>query len=270
MYGSVDVANSLWQLEPHTSRISARERTTSSISTTSTQSSYAVISDPEISSSFAASLEGALQSDTDEPGFSSPTLSSPVSSTIDDPSSFGVHVPHNNNGSSSQRRQNRFATSHPVSPRTANPPLSLASSFSSLESLHAGSGRLLTLHLEKAESIIWPSLVQGPVPETLSPSNTAVYPWTAELSTAVESRYNMDPTSMVLIALDLCDIRHAKEEAFEYFVCVSLSLPDVPSLTLELFTLQASLAPSSRPLCDHPNSNPLSSSNYPYPRTLTV
>lgn len=185
------------------------------------------MSDPEISSSFAASLEGALQSDTDEQGMSSPALSSPVSSTIEDPSSLGIYVSPPPQNNSSQRRQNRFTiTSHPVSPRSANPPLSLGSSFSSLESLHAGSGRLLTLHLEKAESIIWPSLVVGPVPETLSPVNEEVYPWiTADISSTTttvtertESIYNMDPTSLVLIALELCDIRDAKDEAFEYFV----------------------------------------------------
>lgn len=85
---------------------------------------------------------------------------------------------------------------------------------------------MLTLHLEKAESIIWPSLVVGPVPETLSPVNEEVYPWiTADISSTTttvtertESIYNMDPTSLVLIALELCDIRDAKDEAFEYFV----------------------------------------------------
>ncbi|KAG8213417.1 hypothetical protein J3R82DRAFT_11919 [Butyriboletus roseoflavus] len=43
------------------------------------------------------------------------------------------------------------------------------SSFSSLESLPSPSGRLLTLHLEKEQSIIWPSLIVGPVPKELSP-----------------------------------------------------------------------------------------------------
>lgn len=96
--------------------------------------------------------------------------------------------------------------------------MSISSSFSSLESLHTGTGRLLTLHLEKAESVIWPSLIVGPVPNNLSPCNIAAYPWTTGLHPTVETTYNMDPTSLVLIALDLVDIRHSKEEAFEYFM----------------------------------------------------
>lgn len=100
--------------------------------------------------------------------------------------------------------------------------MSNASSFSSLESLHTGTGRLLTLHLEKADSAIWPSLVVGPVPNNLSPCNTEAYPWAADVLPTVESKYNMDPTSLVLIALDLADIRQSKEEAFEYFMYVLL------------------------------------------------
>ena len=90
------------------------------------------------------------------------------------------------------------------------------SSFSSLESLHTGSGRLLTLHLEKADSVIWPSLVVGPVPENISPLPTGIYPW--ELDSLSEAQYNLDPTSLVLIGLDLYDIRKAKEDAFEHFM----------------------------------------------------
>ena len=153
-------------------------------------------------------MEG-LTSDYDDAAYlSSPALSSPLSLS-DDPNGFPL--------TTAPRRQARFTTSHPVSPHTVNPPLSITSSYSSLESLHSGSGRLLTLHLEKAESIIWPSLIVGPVPESFSPCNTAVYPW-RPVSAAVEAKYNMDPTSLVLIALELCDIRDDKEEAFEYFV----------------------------------------------------
>lgn len=64
--------------------------------------------------------------------------------------------------------------------------------------------------------MIWPSLIIGPVLETLSPANISCYPWTP--SSIVEARYNMDPTSLVLLALDLCDIRGDREEAFEYFM----------------------------------------------------
>lgn len=93
----------------------------------------------------------------------------------------------------------------------------MTSSFSSLESLHSPhSGRLLTIHLEKDASIIWPSLIIGPVPESLSPhvTNSTVFHASQEL----EHQYNMDPTSLALIALELSDIRKDKEEAFEYFL----------------------------------------------------
>ena len=66
----------------------------------------------------------------------------------------------------------------------------------------------------------------GPVPETISPTPAGVYPW--ELDGVSEAPYNLDPTSLVLIGLDLYDIRKAKEDAFEYFMCV-VSFPP-PSL----------------------------------------
>jgi hypothetical protein len=93
----------------------------------------------------------------------------------------------------------------------------MTSSYSSLESLHSSTdGRLLTLHLEKDQSIIWPSLIVGAVPDTLSPllGNSIVFNSSHEL----EHQYNMDPTSLVLIALELFDIRKDKEEAFECFL----------------------------------------------------
>lgn len=211
LYGNIDTANSLWQLEPRATRIPARERTMSTTSTASTQSSYALVSDPEISSSFAASLESGLLSDADETVLSSPALSSPISGSVDD-HGFAMHMPV-----PFHRRQPRFTVSHPVSPSRHTPSFSLTSSLSSLESLSTPSGRLLTLYLEKAESVIWPSLVVGPVPETLSPCTSGAYPW-AQSPLTVESKYNMDPTSLVLVALDLYDIRKAKEEAFEYFM----------------------------------------------------
>ena len=197
----------MWQLEPHQSRLSARERTLSGTSSASTQSSFAVVSDPEISSSFAASLENGLTSDTDDLDFSSPALSSPVSSSAEE----NQHFP--NTSSSRQRPKYSY---QPASPRHAGPSASVASSYSSVESLHTGATRLLTLHLEKAESMIWPSLVVGPVPEQLAPSDVSLYPW--EASSASEAKYNMDPTSLVLIGLDLSDIRENKAEAFEHFV----------------------------------------------------
>ena len=93
----------------------------------------------------------------------------------------------------------------------------MTSSFSSLDSFHSPqSGRLLTVHLEKQKSIIWPSLIVGPVPESLSPSPAASLVFDASLE--MEQQYNMDPTSLALIALELSDIRKDKEEAFEYFL----------------------------------------------------
>jgi thiamine pyrophosphokinase len=93
----------------------------------------------------------------------------------------------------------------------------MTSSASSIESLHSiHSGRLLTLHLEKEHSAIWPSLIVGPVPESLSPlvSDPAIYQTSHEL----EHQFNVDPTSLVLLALELSDIRNNKEEAFEYLM----------------------------------------------------
>ncbi|KAH9928622.1 uncharacterized protein B0H18DRAFT_242953 [Fomitopsis serialis] len=50
-----------------------------------------------------------------------------------------------------------------------------------------------------------------------------------------ESTYNMDPTSLVLIALDLYDIRGSHEEAFEYFMR-AWHQARVPSATIRLAT----------------------------------
>ncbi|KAH9850250.1 hypothetical protein C2E23DRAFT_930389 [Lenzites betulinus] len=207
LYGKVDTSQSVWQLEHRTSRVSPRERTTSSVSTASTHSSYAFVSEPEISSSFAASLEaGAISgSDIDDNVLSSPALSSPISTSTDEHIGPGYDLRH--------QRRSRAS----VSPPARQPQrISQASSYSSLESLHTGTGRLLTIHLEKAESIIWPSLIVAPVPESVSPAPSSMYPWTT--SVTEEAKYNMDPTSLALVALDLYDIRKAKEDAFEYFI----------------------------------------------------
>jgi thiamine pyrophosphokinase len=71
--------------------------------------------------------------------------------------------------------------------------------------------------LEKEKSIIWPALIVGPVPESLSSSitNTVVV---FDASENADDRYSMDPTSLALIGLELCDIRKEKEVAFEYFL----------------------------------------------------
>ncbi|KAI6006520.1 hypothetical protein F5J12DRAFT_831250 [Pisolithus orientalis] len=198
--GQQPVVKVSWQLEPRTSRTSTRERTTSTLSTASTQSSYAFVSDPEISSSFAASLESAQASDAEEPkstpdiigGRRSPAVSGHVSP---------VMQPH------------------------------ALSSFSSLESLHSSSGRLLTLHLEKDQSVIWPSLIVGAVPQELFPSPPIPMLYDPDL----EVKYNMDPTSLVLFAIELLDIRKDKEEAFECFVR-AWHQAHLPSATMKLVT----------------------------------
>ncbi|KAA1467471.1 hypothetical protein DENSPDRAFT_832528 [Dentipellis sp. KUC8613] len=219
LYGFVDTAASAWQLEPRTSRLSARERTTSTTSTTSTHSSYAFVSEPEISSSFAASLESGPTSDSEDPATPSTGFSSPVSTSADERAGYAV-----------LRRRRRHASSQGASPPTAS--LSLASSYSSMESLGASrAGRLLTIHLEKAEPIIWPSLIVGPVPCVLSPCP----PSPVGIGVHAEQMYNMDPTSLVLMALDQLYIRQDKEEAFEYFLR-AWSQSHLPSAAIRLVT----------------------------------
>ena len=205
LYSTIDTASSVWQLEPRTSRQSGRERTISTASTTSTHSSYAFVSDPDISSSFAASLESGQASDADDVYSPSPAHSSPKLSYDDE-----VLDPVR------RRKLNpNPVASRSVSPGHAHP--SMTSSFSSLDSFHSPqSGRLLKVHLEKQKSIIWPSLIVGPVPESLSPTPAASLLFDASLE--MEQQYNMDPTSLALIALELSDIRKDKEEAFEYFL----------------------------------------------------
>ncbi|KAI3618024.1 thiamine pyrophosphokinase [Moniliophthora roreri] len=199
LYGNVDIANSLWLLEPRTSRLSARERTTSTASTTSTQSSYALVSDPEISSSFAASLDSGHTSDVDELSSPSPALSSPSISSADEFRGFTFQ----------KKTHSNAASSRPLSPG--------APSFSSLDSLNGShTERLLTLHLVKENPVIWPNLVSGPVPISISPFvyNSVIFDASHEL----EHKYNCDPTSLTHIALELLDVRQDKEEAFEYFL----------------------------------------------------
>ncbi|KAJ3572407.1 hypothetical protein NP233_g3106 [Leucocoprinus birnbaumii] len=241
LYSTVNTSTSVWQLEPRSSRLSARERTASTASTASIPSSYAYISDPDISSSFAASLESGQVSDADDLVSPSPGLSSPTLSSADD--RLLRHV--NRRNRTGTNNTNSAAASRSVSPghgpssiRGGQAPgqtvafHSLASSYSSLESLHGpGSGRLLTLHLEKEQSIIWPSLIVGPAPEGLAPSlaNSTVFKHSHEL----EHQYNMDPTSLALIGLELADIRRDRDEAFEYFLR-AWHQAHIPSATMRL------------------------------------
>jgi len=85
------------------------------------------------------------------------------------------------------------------------------------------------LHLEKEQSIIWPSLIVGPVPQELSPCA----PVPAVLEADSEGKYNMDPTSLVLFAIELLDIRKDREEAFECFVR-AWHQAHLPSATMKL------------------------------------
>ena len=72
VYDAVNKERTHWNFEPTDN---PRRRTASTASTMSTQSSYAYVSDPEISSSFAASLESAQVSDNDDSDFASPERS---------------------------------------------------------------------------------------------------------------------------------------------------------------------------------------------------
>lgn len=212
IYAAVDSASSVWQLEPRSVRHAARERTASTASTVSTHSSYAFVSDPDISSSFAASLEGAATSDAEDASASSPARSSPSLSFADEaiyPAPMRRRVPL-------QALPSRAGSP----PGPAHP--SLTSSLESLESAaHAPrAGRLLTVHLEKVASAIWPALVVGPAPADLEASDSATVLVFDASEAAAANKYNMDPTSLALIALELCDIRKERAEAFEYFLCV--------------------------------------------------
>ncbi|KAI6041565.1 hypothetical protein EDC04DRAFT_2878861 [Pisolithus marmoratus] len=179
LYGDADVTNSALQLEPRTSQ----ERTTSTLSTTTI-----------MPSGFVASPESAQTSDSEEPV---PAHSSPTSSAEEQPG---------------YRRQETPAVSGHVS---AVIQLCALSSFSSLEPLYSPSGRLLTLHPEKDQSVIWPSLIVAPVPQELFPS--APIP------------------ILVLFVIELPDIRKDREEAFECFVR-AWHQTHLPSATMKLVT----------------------------------
>lgn len=187
----------MWQLEQMQNQ---RGRTTSTASTLSSQSSYAYLSDPEISSSFAASLESGHASENDDSDFASPERSHPTSR---DEQAHGVTVP--------SFPQHAFS-SHPASPRI---PTSMTSSFSSIDSMQPSRpARLLTLHLEKSQSSMWPSLIVGPVPDSFSACASGPFTMNREM----EEKYNLDPTSLGLMGEDYLSIRHDKEEAYECFV----------------------------------------------------
>ncbi|KAF8512258.1 hypothetical protein JB92DRAFT_2929264 [Gautieria morchelliformis] len=208
-------------------------------STSSRSSSFAVVSDPDISS-FTASLESGRESEVDDyadlvqsPVFSSPSSNDERAGIVPGP-----------------RHRDDFVM--PQIPGLSSPHVgpSLVSSLSSTDSLHhsARSGRLLTLHLEKVESIIWPSLVVGPVPISLAATVHLPDRWQDPELPANDEKFNMDPTSLSLMAIDMLDIRQERSEAFEYLVR-AWHQSRIPVSTLKLVThyipLQASTSLSS-------------------------
>ncbi|KAI5988285.1 hypothetical protein EDC04DRAFT_2873265 [Pisolithus marmoratus] len=175
-----DIRTPLWQcghhqLEPQTLRTSLWERTTSTLSTTSTQS--------RLGASITASPAGSLPSSSaeEQPGY---------------------------------RWRVATAVTGYVSPVMQPHTLSL---FSSLESLHSPSGRLLIL-----------GLVLGPVPQKLSPSApipVLCYP-------DLEVKYNMDPISLVLFFLkDRHVVWHQGHHPSVTMKLVTHYLPPHPSLS---------------------------------------
>jgi hypothetical protein len=62
--------------------------------------------------------------------------------------------------------------------------------------------RLLTIHLQKTETAMWPNLITGPAPVTDE--------------SFVEAEYNMDPFSLSKVGDDLLKMHEDPECAFEY------------------------------------------------------
>ncbi|TFK50118.1 hypothetical protein OE88DRAFT_1661668 [Heliocybe sulcata] len=230
LYGGIDPSASTWQLEPRPSGYSGRERTISSISTASTQSSYSVVSDPEILSSFSSAIGSGPASDIEDISGSFSATSSPVFSSPEEHNTVPMF-----SGRSIQQ-----SSSRPRSPNLC-PALSVTSSVSSIDP-SSRSGRLLTLHLEKAESAIWPCLISGPAPRALESRTLAPL----SSNQAIEQKYNMDPTSLLLLGSDLLDLRREEEEAFEYLLR-AWTFGQIPSAALKLVThyLPPHLAPVS-------------------------
>jgi hypothetical protein len=88
------------------------------------------------------------------------------------------------------------------------------SSRSSSQVQLSRAGRLLTIYLEKSDSIIWPSVIVGPVPTVIYPHSPSPPGVT---SAKDEEKYNMDPTSLGVIGAELAEAGQ-NEGAFEYFV----------------------------------------------------
>ncbi|KAF9790908.1 hypothetical protein BJ322DRAFT_999930 [Thelephora terrestris] len=249
LYGAVDTTSTTWQLEHRGSRgTGPRQRTTSSTSTISSQSSFAIVSDVEFTSSFADSTQTS-----DAEDFNSASNTSASSPVIPAMSPWLSPAWENNSlPTSSATRPHPLSASSSAGPGAVlgrlpfNTNPSLSSSYSSVDSLNPKSGRLLTLYLDKAEPGIWPSLIVGPVPETMSPSQAYPYGGDAE----VEKKYNIDPSSLALLGLEFLDIRKDQEEAFEYFIRAYHHARN-PSAVMRLvayyFPLAVQLDPSATP-----------------------
>lgn len=161
----------------------------------STQSSYAYVSDPEYTSSFAASLDSAQTSDNDS------DAASPE--RAQDEQRLAATVP---------AFPQRAVHSYPASPQAT----SLESSISSLDSLQQErAARLLTIVLVKERSTYWPRVIDGPMLDSYSPVHTG--PFTTDIDIE-QSKYNLDPTTLGLLGEEYLKTRNDKDEAFECFV----------------------------------------------------
>lgn len=152
---------------------------------TSTRSSFAYVSDAEISGSIATSFADDSEYTQAYPSvYAGP--SRPTSSITVPPSMVS-------SGSS-------FQSSGPE-----NGQLQLKNG-----------GRLLTIHLEKVKPEIWPTLVKGPVDSSLSPC--FIDPFEIKDQSEDNSTYNMDPTSIAFVAFEMIDVKNESEKGFEYLV----------------------------------------------------
>ena len=64
----------------------------------------------------------------------------------------------------------------------------------------------------------------GPVPNSLAAAIHLPERWQDPELPANEERFNMDPTSLSLMAIDMLDNRQERSEAFEYFVYVTVGV----------------------------------------------
>ncbi|KIO25041.1 hypothetical protein M407DRAFT_25576 [Tulasnella calospora MUT 4182] len=242
LYAPVKTQSSTWQLERDYERKKGRKSRTGSTSAASSgSSSYAFLTDPDISTSFANSVaaqtdtEDFYMTDTDHETSSQPSAApattashrspsfSPQPDSHDEETSSETHASEQERTSRIQRRE-KFAPSVAASSRPVSPPghSSLASSAISTRPIQQLS-RLLTIHLDKLRPEIWPSLIVAGVPpeielESLPSSSEVSFSSTSTatlMSSNAEQKYNMDATS--LVAVGLVTLHDDVEGAFEYF-----------------------------------------------------